>query len=341
MVKKVYFDAGHGKYTPGKRSPSGKFKEREWFFNNEVAIGFEKEMKKYKNVKLCRTDDRTGSRDVPLGTRTNKANNANADVYVSFHHNALYNGKWGSHTGTETYYHAGSSQGKKLAQAVQSSLLNVYKLRDRGIKTANLHITRETKMPAILIEGGFMDSTIDIKKMRKKSVLRKAGKAVAKEVAGFLGLTKGKSTSKPSKSKPSKTSNTGGSVVDYMKSKGMDSSYDNRKKLAKKYGIKGYSGTESQNIKLLNKLKGGKPAKSKKSSTALPSGVLRRGSRGNDVKQLQRALNKAYFKVGKVDGIYGARTQDAVERFQKVFDAYNVDGVYGPRTKRRLEKVLK
>src|SRR5699024_4196463 len=91
-----------------------------------------------------------------------------------------------------------------------------------------------------------------------------------------------------------------------------------------------------------------KPSKPKKKPSApkkttnkkypLPSGILRRGSRGNGVRQLQRALNAANFKCGAVDGIYGPRVEDAVRRFQKVYDAYNVDGVYGPRTRTRLDK---
>src|SRR5699024_10462971 len=64
---------------------------------------------------------------------------------------------------------------------------------------------------------------------------------------------------KPTTSKPKAS----GSVVDYMKSKGMDSSFNNRAKLAKKYGINGYSGTASQNATLLAKLKAGKPKPSK------------------------------------------------------------------------------
>lgn len=86
-----------------------------------------------------------------------------------------------------------------------------------------------------------------------------------------------------------------------------------------------------------------KPKTSKKSNNKkypLPSGILKRGSKGNGVKQLQRALNAAYFKCGAVDGIYGAKTEDAVRRFQMVHDAYNVDGIYGSRTKARLDKVV-
>lgn len=183
---KIYYGAGHGMHTAGKRSPND---EREWSFNNEVALGFAKEMKKYKNISLFRTDDPTGKRDIPLHERTNKANNANADVYISFHHNA-YKTQWGDWTGVETYYYTTSTKGKALSKGVQQAIVKAYGLADRGIKTNNLHITRETNMPAILVEGGFMDSTIDIKKLRDKKVLQLAGKHTAQAVAEYFGLKK-------------------------------------------------------------------------------------------------------------------------------------------------------
>lgn len=51
--------------------------------------------------------------------------------------------------------------------------------------------------------------------------------------------------------------NVNTSIVDYLKSVGQDSSYNNRKKLAEKYGISKYSGTGDQNTLLLNKIKSG------------------------------------------------------------------------------------
>lgn len=48
----------------------------------------------------------------------------------------------------------------------------------------------------------------------------------------------------------------GNSIVDYLKSIGVDSSYINRKKLAKENGISNYTGTSDQNLKLLEKLRG-------------------------------------------------------------------------------------
>src|SRR5699024_5045158 len=113
-----------------------------------------------------------------------------------------------------------NTKGQKLAQMVQKAIVKAYGLRDRGIKTNNLHITRETAMTAILIEGGFMDSTTDIKKLRDKKVLQKAGEEIAKAVASYLGLSKSTSTtsSSPKPSKPSKPTTSTGKTYKVIKS---------------------------------------------------------------------------------------------------------------------------
>src|SRR5699024_4692728 len=84
----------------------------------------------------------------------------------------------------------------------------------------------------------------------------------------FKAMLSGKTSSVTNTSKPSKPTTskpkTSGSVVDYMKTKNMDASFNNRKKLATQYGIKNYTGTASQNSQLLSKLKAGKPKPAKK-----------------------------------------------------------------------------
>lgn len=186
---KIAVCAGHGGSgsTPGKRSPDGEY---EWNFNNKVVCAFIDALNQYENVQILRTDDATGHTDVPLKTRTDKANAWGADVYLSFHHNAN-TGSWGTWTGTETFTYLGSQpKSEQLAQQVHSRILGAYGLANRGLKKEDFHIVRETKMPAILVEGGYMDSTIDIKKLRDNNVLRAAGIAAAEGVAAYGGLKK-------------------------------------------------------------------------------------------------------------------------------------------------------
>ncbi|HWK21624.1 MAG TPA: N-acetylmuramoyl-L-alanine amidase [Ureibacillus sp.] len=184
---KVGFDAGHGINTAGKRTPDG---EREWSFNDKVARAFANELALYKGVMTKRFDDPTGKSDVPLNERTDGANKWAADYYISFHHNAL-GGQWGNHTGVETYVYTNPlPRSVELANAIHPAVVNAFGLADRGIKQGNLHIVRETSMPAILIEGGFMDSLIDIKKLRDNKVLAEVGKSVARSFAEFVGLSR-------------------------------------------------------------------------------------------------------------------------------------------------------
>lgn len=143
-----------------------------------------------------------------------------------------------------------------------------------------------------------------------------------------------------SKPAPKPASNLG--LVDWMNANKMNSSYANRAKLAEQHGIPGYKGTAAQNTALLAKLQGAptsKPAP-KKPKYTLPSGVLRRGAKGQAVRQLQTALNAANFRVGTVDGDYGPKTEDAVRRFQSVHLPREVDGVYGPNTRKALDKAV-
>lgn len=186
--------AGHGGFkapnvyaTPGKRTPDG---QPEWEFNNKVILAFEEALKQYEGAEFLRTDDRSGKTDVPLKDRVDKANNWGAHVYISYHHNANKS-IWGTHGGTETLIQLGvNGKSLQLAQEIHPRIMKAYGLRDRGIKHQDLYITRKTKMPAVLIEGGFMDSTIDIKKLRDDSVLKAAGYAVAEAVAAYGGLKK-------------------------------------------------------------------------------------------------------------------------------------------------------
>ena len=66
-----------------------------------------------------------------------------------------------------------------------------------------------------------------------------------------------KTTPKTSTKTIKKTNYKGNSIVDGLKSVGVNSSYDNRKKIAQANGIKNYTGTAKQNTELLNKLKKG------------------------------------------------------------------------------------
>ena len=64
--------------------------------------------------------------------------------------------------------------------------------------------------------------------------------------------------------------------------------------------------------------------------------VLKNGSRGDEVKQMQQTLAKLGFTV-EADGIFGEKTHNAVITMQTIF-GYDVDGMAGPATLKLLEQ---
>ena len=63
--------------------------------------------------------------------------------------------------------------------------------------------------------------------------------------------------------------------------------------------------------------------------------ILKKGSKGNSVKALQILLNGNGYSCGSVDGEFGAKTYDAVVKFQKA-NKLNVDGIVGAQTWSKL-----
>lgn len=91
-----------------------------------------------------------------LRKRVNTANQTGCDYFISIHHNA-FNGQ--AH-GSEVY--AISPIGRKLAQSILTQIVELG-FRDRGVKAgSHLYVVAATKMPAILIEGCFVDSHKDM-----------------------------------------------------------------------------------------------------------------------------------------------------------------------------------
>lgn len=162
---KIAIDAGHYKGTPGRRclaalDPS---ETREWDLNRRVADKLEALLAGY-DCQVLRVDDKSGDKLVDLGDRVAAANGWPADVYLSIHHNAGIKG--GSGGGCVVYTAPGcQAKSKALQRAAYGAVVSRTGLvgnRDTPMMERSLYVLRRTKMPAILIECGFMDSSTDV-----------------------------------------------------------------------------------------------------------------------------------------------------------------------------------
>jgi N-acetylmuramoyl-L-alanine amidase len=193
---KIVLDAGHGFETQGKRSPDGM---KEYEFNRKVALFARDLLSQYVGVEVIFTH--SDQDDVPLKTRTNKANSIKADLFISIHANAYGSGGWNTAEGIETYvYTSQPKEAMSLAQKVQQNLIVATGLENRGVKTANFHVLRETHMTAILVECGFMTNKEEVRLLRSEYFQKTCAEAIVRGVVQLYKLKK--KQSKPTTSKP-------------------------------------------------------------------------------------------------------------------------------------------
>ena len=191
MANKILvLDAGHGLNTAGKRTLNGsRGVVHEWTMNNNVCNKIANILKDY-NVTIYRTDDTTGKTDVSLSERVKRCNNHNPHLFVSIHHNAVGVSSWSTATGVETYWHTyGTANDKKVATLIQGKLASKTGLRNRGVKQAQFAVLG-CKATAILVEGAFMDSSIDYDYITSDKGQQAYAEAVAEGIIEYLGLTK-------------------------------------------------------------------------------------------------------------------------------------------------------
>lgn len=269
----IALDAGHGLHTPGKRCLKAidPNETREWILNARVADLTQALLSAY-DCTVIRVDDTTGARDISLAARVKAANAAGADIYIAPHHNAGINGGTGG--GTVVYYC--SSKDERRVQAMHlydaiTARTGLIGNRSSKVIKRGFYVIKNTRMPAFLIENGFMDSRTDT-----PIILTKAhAERTAQGIVDFLVVEMDLRTAQASSQQPQ----TGGSTaVDgnqptsayypaytgpkatlsaAMTSLGLDASYTHRKLIAKANNITGYIGTAAQNTRMYNLLVAG------------------------------------------------------------------------------------
>jgi hypothetical protein len=183
---KIVICAGHAPDTAGKRSPDGSL--REFHFNSRVADILKDHLLKYEGVEIRFSHE--PNRDVPLKERTNQANAWGADLYFSIHANA-YGSGWNDANGIETYaYTSKPKEAMILAAEIQNQLIRETGRSNRGVKTADFHVLRETSMTAVLAECGFMTNREEAELLKSESYRQKCAKAMEMAIVKVYKLVK-------------------------------------------------------------------------------------------------------------------------------------------------------
>ncbi|MEK5108601.1 N-acetylmuramoyl-L-alanine amidase [Cytobacillus sp. FSL K6-0129] len=186
MVK-IYIDPGHGGTDPG--AVGNGLQEKA--LTLQIAQRVRELLSNYNNVevRMSRTGDQTRS----LSDRTNDANSWGADYFMSIHINA------GGGTGYEDFIYPGVGAPTTTYQnLIHEEIMKLVNFSDRGKKSANFHVLRETAMPAILTENGFIDNVNDANKLRQASFIQSIAQGHVNGLVRAFGLQRKAAASKPS-----------------------------------------------------------------------------------------------------------------------------------------------
>lgn len=185
MVK-IGLDAGHGLFTKGKETPN---KIKEFELNDKICDKITSILKNY-DVEIIRTDNNEGYIDESLSSRLARYKKEKVDAFVSIHHNAFGDG-WNNATGVEIYVDKKpTSKDIKLAQCIYNRLVKYTGLKGRGIKKENFYVVNQNTIPAVLVEGGFMNGNRDYKVITSDAGQTAYAKAVAEGLIEFLNIKK-------------------------------------------------------------------------------------------------------------------------------------------------------
>lgn len=178
-MKIVCIDPGHGGKDPG--ATGGGVQEKAIVLNVAKKIGAFLEARGC-TVMLTRDTDIF----VELSDRARMVNAAKADLYVSVHCNSVRDNARA--TGMEVYHYTHASEAsKRAARVIYDKLLPVCGLRGRGVKSKDLAVLRETAMPAVLVELGFISNPSDRAKLTNFAWQDDAAQAIADGIVEAVG----------------------------------------------------------------------------------------------------------------------------------------------------------
>ncbi len=186
IIKKVVMiDPGHGGEDFGTHSAIPPRYEEKCV--NLATACYVKNLLEQKNFKVLMT--RTSDIFLTLEERSKRANEEKPDIYVSVHYNSAPSTKA---EGIEVFYFKNKADEKRmgssklLAEKVLAQVLEKTGAKSRGVKHGDFSVIRETKMPAILIEGGFLTHPKELERLKETAYLKKIASGIADGIADYF-----------------------------------------------------------------------------------------------------------------------------------------------------------
>lgn len=180
----VILDVGHGGTDLGARAKPPYCEEKKLCLQTARMVKQHLSQLGY-HVVMTRESDAF----VSLARRVEIAKQAGGDLFVSIHYNSTRNP---IAKGIEVFFFDSkedrprANSSKRLADAVLSRVLSRTAAISRGVKRGNFYVIRETSMPAILVEGGFISNPGERSLLRTRDYQDKIAMGIADGIDRFM-----------------------------------------------------------------------------------------------------------------------------------------------------------
>lgn len=184
MAIKIYIDQGHNPRNPNAGAEGNGYREQDLVFaiGRELAEILREEGYETRLSRPTAETQLGNSNATSLAARVNEANYWGADYFLSLHANASENA---AASGTEALVYRQDSTAAALANSILRYLTRATGLRDRGVTVRpNLYVLRRTRMPAVLLELGFITNPDDARLMAENPGLFALG--IAQGITAYL-----------------------------------------------------------------------------------------------------------------------------------------------------------
>lgn len=175
----VVIDPGHGGKDPGAIGIGG-------IYEKDIILPISQYLQSFleqQGVQVMMT--RNSDYFVSLQGRTDRANRARADLFVSIHANSMGKSR-PDVSGLEVYYFGN----RGLADTIHRSITRSVDVKDRGVRKARFYVLRNSSMPSTLVEVGFVTGYEDSSKLKNPSYQRQMAEAIARGILQYIQQNK-------------------------------------------------------------------------------------------------------------------------------------------------------
>ncbi len=174
----IILDPGHGGNDSGALGINQKNEEKTYTLKTANVV---KEALENQGTRVFMT--RSNDTYVGLAARATLSNSKKADAFISFHYGSAAQNNSGSGD-TTYYYHKNTSL--KLAEAVNSQLKTKINLTNRGVEFGDFEVIRDNTQPALLIEGGYINTKADFNQIKTQTYRKQVASAVTNGLTNFF-----------------------------------------------------------------------------------------------------------------------------------------------------------